>query len=40
VNGSIQKAIQTINEAISLTKGDNENYKDQLKKFKEAQDKL
>jgi tetratricopeptide (TPR) repeat protein len=40
LNGSIQKAIDTINEAISLTNGEKQYYKDQLKKFKEAQDKL
>jgi len=39
VNGSTQKAIETINEAISLTNGNNEYYKDQLKKFKEAEEK-
>jgi tetratricopeptide (TPR) repeat protein len=37
VNGSIQKAIETINEAISLNPGNIEYYKDQLKKFKEAE---
>jgi tetratricopeptide (TPR) repeat protein len=40
VNGSTQKAIETINEAISLNPGNIEYYKDQLKKFKEAEEKL
>ncbi len=32
-NGSVQKAIETIKEAISLEKGDDEYYKKQLEKF-------
>ena len=40
VNGSIEKAIETINEAISLTNGEYEHYINQLKKFKEAEEKL
>ncbi|MBN1831662.1 MAG: tetratricopeptide repeat protein [Deltaproteobacteria bacterium] len=40
VNGSIQKAIETINEAISLNPRNIAYYKDQLKKFKEAEEKL
>ncbi len=38
VNGSIQKAIDTINEAISLKTGDNDYLNKQLKKFKEIGD--
>lgn len=36
VNGSIQEAIDTINEAISISEGNDEYLKKQLKKFKEA----
>jgi Zn-dependent protease with chaperone function len=36
VNGSVQKAIDTINEAIFLQKEDKEYYEKQLKKFEKA----
>ena len=39
-NRSFQKAIETINEAISLSKEENKYLNKQLKKFKDAQEKL